>query len=261
MDSNDVLKKIEAHYIEIQSEIDDASDDAAEQFANCEQRIFELIEQICELLGDGKIAADWKSDQKLKKLKTMIEEIRLDVADELVDELSATSRKNAEKENSFFLFLFSMFASSGQAVSAAEIGKILKYGKYHGLTQQQIIRKVAQDDAAKIYEIVADGLTRGMSLADIKNEVQRRMNRTRRYVKTEVDAILHGVMNDAALAFAAKNRTFLLYVSVLDMKRCDECGSLEGEMFPFDDPDLPYVPRHTGCRCHIVPIPEDSRTT
>ena len=121
-----------------------------------------------------------------------------------------------------------MFASSGQAVSAAEIGKILKYGKYHGLTQQQIIRKVAQDDAAKIYEIVADGLTRGMSLADIKTEVQRRMNRTRRYVKTEVDAILHGVMNDAALAFAAKNRTFLLYVSVLDMKRCDECGSLEG---------------------------------
>ena len=120
MDSNDVLKKIEAHYIEIQSEIDDASDDAAEKFANCEQRIFELIEQICELLGDGKIAADWKSDQKLKKLKAMIEEIRLDVADELVDELSATSRKNAEKENSFFLFLFSMFASSGQAVSATD---------------------------------------------------------------------------------------------------------------------------------------------
>ena len=244
MDNEDILKEIEAHYIEIQSEIDGISDSAVEEFAECEQRIFELIEQIYKLLGDGKIASDWKSDQKLKKLKALLEELRLDAADELVEELSETSQKSAEKESSFFLFLFSLFASFGQTVSSGEIGKILKYGKYHGLTQKQIIRKVAQDDAAKIYEIVADGLTRGMSLEDI----------------TEVDAILHGVLNDAALAFAAKNRTFLLYVSVLDMKRCDECGTFEGEMFAFDDPELPYVPRHTGCRCHLVPVPEDFRT-
>lgn len=260
MDNEDILKEIEAHYIEIQSEIDGISDSAVEEFAECEQRIFELIEQIYKLLGDGKIASDWKSEQKLKKLKALLEELRLDAADELVEELSETSQKSAEKESLFFLFLFSLFASFGQTVSSGEIGKILKYGKYHGLTQKQIIRKVAQDDAAKIYEIVADGLTRGMSLEDIKTEVQRRMNRTRRYVKTEVDAILHGVLNDAALAFAAKNRTFLLYVSVLDMKRCDECGTFEGGMFAFDDPELPYVPRHTGCRCHLVPVPEDFRT-
>ena len=72
-------------------------------------------------------------------------------------------------------------------------------------------------------------------------------------------SIVNGAANDAALAFATQNKTKLMYSAVLDDRVCDDCASHDGEIYNYDDPDIPSLPQHNNCRCRLIPVKDEEK--
>lgn len=232
------------------------SEDAVAEFAATEAAVYEFIYQIEATLG-GNMANDYRTQRKLDELKDRLAEIRNSVRDEVCDELDRETAELIDTENDFLLGLlagwFAVSGRTGRALSKADAAKIARYGKYHGLTRRQIIAKVTEGDVSRLYEEIADGLENGSSLAELREAARKQMMTTRRYVKSEIDSIVNGVANDVGLAVASRNRLRLVYLAVLDTSVCEECGGYHGEIYEFDSPDIPALPRHIHCRCRLVP--------
>ena len=101
---------------------------------------------------------------------------------------------------------------------------------------------------------MVDALQKGMSFPDAMAAVKREFTKSRRFLKSEVDSIVNGVVNDAILEFAAANKASLVYSAVLDNLVCNNCADLDGKIFSYDDRDIPSLPRHNNCRCVLVPF-------
>ena len=97
-----------------------------------------------------------------------------------------------------------------------------------------------------------------MSVDAVLEAVKNELVKTGRNVRKEISAIINGVANDAALEFAAANKTSLLYSAVLDDRVCAGCAALDGTVYRYDDEDLPSLPRHYQCRCSLVPFTEET---
>ena len=51
-----------------------------------------------------------------------------------------------------------------------------------------------------------------------------------------------------------------MYCAVLDDRVCDECASRDGEIYEFDDDEIPSVPRHNNCRCRLIPVADEDES-
>lgn len=235
------------------------SEDAVAEFAATEAAIYELIYQIEATLG-GNTANDYRTQRELNELKDQLAEIRNSVRDEVCDELDRETAELIDTENDFLLWLlaghFAASGRTGRTLSKADAAKIARYGKYHGLTRRQIIAKVTDGDVSRLYEEIVDGLENGSSLAELREAARKQMMTTRRYIKSEIDSIVNGVANDVGLAVASKNRLRLIYLTMFDARVCEECGGYHGEIYEFNSPDIPALPRHVHCRCRLVPETE-----
>lgn len=256
-DLNRLGLELVRHFDDLQRYSSGISDDAAELYRESEEEIYKLLEQIFAVLGKGKIADDYRSSQKLAELQKRISEIRYNTSNAVVELLRKESRDVISAEGAFLVLLASAMMTGVRQLTKSDPEQIWRYGKYHGLTQKQIMEKVTQGDISRIYESISNGLDNGNSLDEIRSELRKRMLATRRYVKSEADTVINGISNDVALAMAAKNKTRLLYSAVLDSHVCEDCSSLHGTIFDYDSPDIPALPIHIFCRCHLIPIADD----
>lgn len=239
------------HFDDLERYASGISEDSAELYADTEIKIRELIYGIAGV----KISNDYKSERLLAELKKKIGEIRYNVADNILNLIDGITGDVIEKETDFWIiFMLLAFNATGKRFSKEEIGKIRKYGKYHGLTIKQIIEKVIDGDVQRIYEVTVNDLINGKPLEDVLRDIEKESNKTKRNIRNEVNAVIDGVSNDASLAFAVKNKTYLLYLSMLDDRVCGECSSHNGEMYNYNSPDIPYLPVHIRCRCHLIPV-------
>ena len=142
-----------------------------------------------------------------------------------------------------------------------QLEAISRYGIYNGNTRKQIFDMVSAGDADRIFDAMTNAVQRKLSLEEAAEAMKKEMEKTRRFVKTETDAVINGTANDANMAFAEKNKSYLIYCAVLDDKVCEHCASLDGEVYAHDDPELPFVPQHPNCRCSLWPVPEEYRNT
>lgn len=232
------------------------SEDAVAEFAETEAAIYELIYQIEATLG-GNMKNDYQTQRKLDALKEQLEEIRNSVKDDLCEELDGETADLIETESNFLLLMLAAWLAAsgrkGRDLSKADAEKIARYGKYKGLTREQIIDKVTAGDINRIYEEIVDGLKNGDSLAELREAARKEMMTTRRYIKSEVESIVNGVVNDVGLAMAGKNHMALIYLTMFDFRVCDECRNYNGKIYEYDSENIPALPRHIHCRCRLVP--------
>ncbi len=253
-DAKRAVQELIRHFDDLQIYASGVSKEAENLYGETEAAILLLLYEIFEALGNGKIADNYQSSAKLAELMERISEIRYNAEEKVLEMLEKEAAETIKEENFFWLLFFAFLAIGGRNISTETIDNIIRHGKYHGLTRRQIVDKVARDDVNRIYEAIANGLDRNDPVSKIKEELKRIFRNTRRFISAETDTILHGVADDAALAFAAKNKTDLRYTAVLDKKTCGECLDFDGNVYPANSPDIPYLPRHVNCRCILVPL-------
>ena len=196
-----------------------------------------------------------RTKRYLENLKAKIADIRASVFDEDEEELLKQNREVVKNESKFLkAFYFALTGIEAAALTPEWYSRISKYGIYNGGTVGQIFDKLSQGDANRIYDALIDAIRSGKDLNAARETVRNELARTRRFVKSEIDSIVNGAANDAALAFAAENHTKLLYSAVVDDRVCEDCAGRDGTVYDCDDPDIPSLPRHFHCRCSLIPV-------
>ena len=174
-------------------------------------------------------------------------------------DMEEVSRDVAKHQSEFLaLFFFAMTGAEAVAVTKRRLDAISKYGIYNGNTKKQMFDRLSAGDAERIFDIISDMAQKNMPVDAVLEAVNNELVQTGRNVKKEIEAIINGVANDAALEFAAANKTSLLYSAVLDDRVCAGCAALDGTVYAYDDEDLPSLPRHYQCRCSLVPFTEET---
>ncbi|MBQ7207734.1 MAG: minor capsid protein [Lentisphaeria bacterium] len=143
------------------------------------------------------------------------------------------------------------------AVTKRRLAAISKCGICNGNTRKQIFDKLAAGDTDRLFDAISNAVQHGDTVEKAVEAVKKELEKTDRFVKTETDTIINGIANDANMAFAEKNKSYLIYCAVLDDRVCGDCASLDGEVYAHDDPELPFIPRHPNCRCSLWPVPEE----
>lgn len=246
------------HADDLQLYANGIAEDALDELDATEEAIYRLIDAIYAWHEKNGMWPDYGTFRYFKDLERKIREIRSRVFDREEEKTTEASRAVAKEESRF---LADFYAFLTGAVIAAPTGKqlenIAKYGIYNGNTVKQIFDKLGQSDANRIYDAITDSIQKGKSAAEALRAVRRELAKSRRFVKAEIETIINGVANDAALAFAAANKTQLVYSAVLDDHVCGECAGFDGQIFEYDDPDIPSLPRHINCRCRLIPASGD----
>lgn len=256
-----LMLALTAHADDLQLYANGIAEDAEAELSATEDAIYSLIGALYERYGELGLRMDYRTVKYLETLKRKIQEIRAAAFDDDEDDLDEASGEVVAEESEFLADFFAFL--TGVAISApkeAELTRIARYGIYNGNTRKQIFDRLASGDADRIYDAIADSFQKGKSADEAAQAVRRELRKTGRYVKSEVDAVINGVANDAALAFAAANRTKLVYSAVLDDHVCEECAGFDGNVFNYNDPDIPSLPRHIHCRCRLVPSMDGEKT-
>lgn len=249
MKEKDVHIQIIRHYDDIQRFAEGAAEDCIAEYEDHAQEIMDLLYMIFEILGNGKIAENFHSDQKLKELLRRLTEVCEEAGEEILFYLDNVSQDLVKNENHFLLLIAAFLMTSGRKVTAETLQNIARYGRYRGWTRKELISKIARGSADRIFEAISSGLADGKTLKDIRQDILIEMKKTQRSISAQVNTIINGIVNDVNMAFAAKNNLQLRYSAVLDKSTCEECGDLNGNIYQSNDPDIPSLPRHYNCRC------------
>lgn len=249
------------HADDLQFFANGVSEDAADDFAQTEASIMEIIYELYSRYGEKGIPMDRRTQRHLDDIRRRIAEIRESMFDGETEELTGQSREVVKNEGKFLkAFFAALTGAAAIGLDAAWYDKISQYGIFGGKTIRQIMDRIASGDVDRIYTAAADGLQNRKSLDEIRESVRKEMEKTARFTKSEIVSVLNGSANDAALAFAAANRTKLMYCAVLDDRVCEECASRDGEIYEFDDDEIPSVPRHNNCRCRLIPVADEDES-
>lgn len=248
-ESIDELKRaLTRHGDELQLYANGVAEDEIGSFELSESRIVILIYRLYEEYGRAGLQIDYKTQKFLNGLKKQLAAIRSILYDGIENDLEDELPELVEEENKFWKWFFGF-----GGLNAAMLERISKYGVYNGFTRKQIIEKVRQNDLERLYGTIAGGINAKMDLADLMRDLRKKFNVSRRDVKTEIEAIINGTVNDTAIEFARNHGLKLIYTAVMDNHVCSVCAEFNGEVYQIDDPDIPTLPRHINCRCMLIP--------
>jgi SPP1 gp7 family putative phage head morphogenesis protein len=193
----------------------------------------------------------------IEELKDRIADIRENAFYDEEEYLIESNTKVARNESKFLTKFFATLTGTAIAMKPDMISKIISYGVYNGGTVSQIFGKIKETDTNRIFDAMVRSLRTGKTLQEARREVKRELLKTKKYIRNEILSIVNGVKNDVVLSFAFENQTRLLYSTALDGRVCEECNHYEGQIFYFNDTDIPSLPMHINCRCRLIPIPDD----
>lgn len=247
---------ITQHEDDLQLYANGLAEDAIGEFDKTVDAIMELIYKLYEKYEKSGIPMSYQAQKYIKNLLAKIEEIRNNIIEEEIEELVQTEMQEVAKiENDFLFMLFGALGTSNvSALNREWLNKISQYGIYNGRTISEIFKQLSHSDSTRIHRVMIDAIKSGKSMAEARQLVIEEMENTRRFIRSEINTIVNGVVNDTAMAFATANKSKMIYSSVLDDRRCEDCGNFHGHIYNYNSPDMPSLPQHINCRCYYIPI-------
>ena len=247
---------ITQHEDDLQLYANGLAEDAIGEFDKTVDAIMELIYKLYEKYEKSGIPMSYQAQKYIKNLLAKIEEIRNNIIEEEIEELVQTEMQEVAKiENDFLFMLFgALGASNVSALNREWLNKISQYGIYNGRTISEIFKQLSHSDSTRIHRVMIDAIKSGKNMAEARQLVIEEMENTRRFIRSEINTIVNGVVNDTAMAFATVNKSKMIYSSVLDDRRCEDCGDFHGHIYNYNSPDMPSLPQHINCRCYYIPI-------
>ena len=178
----------------------------------------------------------------------------------LTEELAALERNEESFSLAWIIALYEAFGLPSpnlHEMSRKAVDEIRKYGVYNGEGIDSIFDKYLVADVNRLVSAVTveAGMRDRGSLKHLREEIERAFLTARRQMHVNIMMIVNGVSNETSAAVARKNSKFadaVMWATELDERVCEDCDSLEGEVFLPDE--APSCPMHPNCRCRLVPI-------
>lgn len=233
------------------------AEDALGELEQTEEKILALAAKLFAKFEKKGVRPDKATLEYIERLKERIAELRNNVFDEEFETLKKELVELSETSNTFWKLFFAAAGINVLLLTKRDLERVSQYGIYNGNTVRQIVDKLKTQDTDRIFDTLSDALQKGKTLEEAWEDVENDLAGTRKFVKTEIDAIVNGVANDTAIAFAMKNGHKLKYSAVMDKVTCQRCKALDGRVFKADSPELPVLPQHYNCRCQLIPVMDE----
>ena len=204
---------------------------------------------------------DRETKKRLETFRKKLIELNERRFDRILKMLDEEAEDIIENEVLFLLlFYLEFFSVDLKKITKEEMKQIYIYGFFYGLTRIQIFERVMNSSVNRIYEIVSAGMLNNIPMEELINNVKKELGKTSENIITATNGIVDGLINDATLAVAEKNKMLLKYCDMMDSRVCPKCRDYRNKVFRYDSKDIPLIPQHPHCRCHWMLIPDDGKT-
>lgn len=142
-----------------------------------------------------------------------------------------------------------------QINAAVDLSKMkVNDGKFLSMTD--VFKSFTNKGARQIAQEISDGAILGETNRQIADRLERLSGLHKNQAMTITRTATNNVATVARTQVMQENEDVLdgyEWVAALDNRTTILCGSLDGQVFSFNDPDAPKPPAHFNCRSTIVP--------
>ena len=232
-------------------------------------RLSELLEDLTEserkALQGLNFSSKGKASRNIEEIKAILNEWFKSIDQDLSSEFEKSAVSLAVYEASY---TSNLIANSVAVVSGENIYKTIKKTPYAG---GQLVDYLFKDIASllrkKVEYVIRDGISQGQTNQQIVQRIKGKKSldykdgilKTNEYeierqVRTARSHISTATYIDT---YRALGYEYVKVVATLDGRTCKYCASIDGDVYPIDDPTRPHFPVHPNNRTTYVGCDKD----
>ena len=232
-------------------------------------RLSELLEDLTEserkALQGLNFSSKGKASRNIEEVKTILNEWFKSIDQDLSSEFEKSAVSLAVYEASY---TSNLIANSVAVVSGEKIYKTIKKTPYAG---GQLVDYLFKDIASllrkKVEYVIRDGISQGQTNQQIVQRIKGKKSldykdgilktteyEIERQVRTARSHISTATYIDT---YRALGYEYVKVVATLDGRTCKYCASIDGDVYPIDDPTRPRFPVHPNNRTTYVGCDKD----
>ena len=227
-------------------------------------RLSELLEDLTEserkALQGLNFSSKGKASRNIEEVKTILNEWFKSIDQDLSSEFEKSAVSLAVYEASY---TSNLIANSVAVVSGEKIYKTIKKTPYAGgQLVDYLFKDIASSLRKKVEYVIRDGISQGQTNQQIVQRIKGKKSldykdgilktteyEIERQVRTARSHISTATYIDT---YRALGYEYVKVVATLDGRTCKYCASIDGDVYPIDDPTRPRFPVHPNNRTTCV---------
>ena len=232
-------------------------------------RLSELLEDLTEserkALQGLNFSSKGKASRNIEEVKTILNEWFKSIDQDLSSEFEKSAVSLAVYEASY---TSNLIANSVAVVSGEKIYKTIKKTPYAGgQLVDYLFKDIASSLRKKVEYVIRDGISQGQTNQQIVQRIKGKKSldykdgilktteyEIERQVRTARSHISTATYIDT---YKALGYEYVKVVATLDGRTCKYCASIDGDVYPIDDPTRPRFPVHPNNRTTYVGCDKD----
>ena len=232
-------------------------------------RLSELLEDLTEserkALQGLNFSSKGKASRNIEEVKTILNEWFKSIDQDLSSEFEKSAVSLAVYEASY---TSNLIANSVAVVSGENIYKTIKKTPYAGgQLVDYLFKDIASSLRKKVEYVIRDGISQGQTNQQIVQRIKGKKSldykdgilktteyEIERQVRTARSHISTATYIDT---YRALGYEYVKVVATLDGRTCKYCASIDGDVYPIDDPTRPRFPVHPNNRTTYVGCDKD----
>ncbi|QQV08781.1 minor capsid protein [Acinetobacter johnsonii] len=232
-------------------------------------RLSELLEDLTDserkALQSVNFSSRAKASRNIEEIKAILNEWFKSIDEDLSSEFEKSAVSLAVYEASY---TSNLIAGSTAVVSGGKIYKTTKKTPYSG---GQLVDYLFSDIAAslrkKVEYVIRDGISQGQTNQQIIQRIKGKksldykdgiLSKTESEIERQVRTARSHISNATYIdTYKALGYEYVKVVATLDGRTCKYCASIDGDVYPIDDPTRPRFPVHPNNRTTYVGCDKD----
>ena len=232
-------------------------------------RLSELLEDLteseCKALQGLNFSSKGKASRNIEEVKTILNEWFKSIDQDLSSEFEKSAVSLAVYEASY---TSNLIANSVAVVSGEKIYKTIKKTPYAGgQLVDYLFKDIASSLRKKVEYVIRDGISQGQTNQQIVQRIKGKKSldykdgilKTTEYeIERQVRAARSHISTATYIdTYRALCYEYVKVVATLDGRTCKYCASIDGDVYPIDDPTRPRFPVHPNNRTTYVGCDKD----
>ena len=232
-------------------------------------RLSELLEDLTDserkALQSINFSSRAKASRNIEEIKAILNEWFKSIDQDLSSEFEKSAVSLAVYEASY---TSNLIAGSTAVISGEKIYKTIKKMPYSG---GQLVDYLFSDIAAslrkKVEYVIRDGISQGQTNQQIIQRIKGKksldykdgiLSKTESEIERQVRTARSHISNATYIdTYKALGYDYVKVVATLDGRTCKYCASIDGDVYPIDDPTRPRFPVHPNNRTTYVGCDKD----
>lgn len=232
-------------------------------------RLAEILSELSDserkALQNLNFSSKAKASKNIEEIKVILNEWFKSIDADLFEQFDKSALQLAVYEATYSATLV---AGSAAVINAETIYKAVKKAPFAG---GQLVEYLFADIAAnlrkKVEYVIRDGISQGQTNQQIIQRIKGKksldykdglLESSRSSIERQVRTARSHISNATYIdTYKALGYEYVKVVATLDGRTCKYCASIDGDVYPIDDPTRPRFPVHPNNRTTYVPCNKD----